>query len=75
MAFRHQERSFRSDATVLADYALTTTTTTRGGGENGERGREERRGEERGEEGGGERREPAPIGIFESRRLWVCIAN
>jgi len=25
MAFRHQERPFRSDATVLADYALTTT--------------------------------------------------
>ena len=26
MAFRHQERSFRSDVTVLADYALMTTT-------------------------------------------------
>jgi len=26
VAFRHQERSFRSDATVPADYALTTTT-------------------------------------------------
>jgi len=41
-----------------------------------ERGREERGGEERGEEGREEIGwEPAPIGIFESRRLWAILAT
>jgi len=80
VAFRHQERSFRSDATVLADYALTTTTTTRGGGENGRegKGREERGGERRGrrrrKKGACTHwnfRKSAPMGVHSKLAMWA----